>query len=282
MHHHHNIIAFTPKTETYNELSCSSTMALPAITMLPFAKIEQNVDKENFQRSRKRRASEGSILKPKPVVAVAHTSNNDNDSGGSHWKQLFMSLQQERVTAIESQLISFMEDSEKREDALKNYIRHLESDLKHANMSLEVSQSQTTDLVELQEKLNGADDRMETMSAEVDQLKDDIEAKDAVCRLLGSKLMDREDEIEMYKLLTHTDVSRGEQDSIECCVMNPIKEISTKFRLSKVEDEKMMKYEPVENPEILPAFLHEAIEFETADCPSLIQNILKGVFPDEE
>jgi chromosome segregation ATPase len=243
---------------------------------MPFTNVEQNIDKENDQRSRKRRASEGSILKPKPVVAER------NDDGNSHWKRLFMSLQQERVTVVERQLFSFMEESEKREDSLKNYICHLESDLVEARKSLLLSQGQATALVELQEKLDDTQMRMQTMRAEIMRLQDQLEAKDRANSHLKAQLTNLDDDVQMYKLLIQTEVTRGVEGSIECCVTNTIKEITTKFRLSNLEDDKMMMYEPLENPKPLPVFLQQAIEFERADCPALIQNILKGVFPEEE
>jgi hypothetical protein len=243
---------------------------------MPFTNVDQNIDKENDQRSRKRRASEGSIVKPKPVLA------EQNNDGNSHWKRLFMSLQQERVTVVERQLFSFMEESEKREDSLKNYICHLESDLVEARKSLHLSQSQTTALVELQEKLDDTEIRLQTVRAENTRLQDQLDSKDRTNSLLKAQIRCLNDEVHIYKLLIQTEVARGTEGSIECCVTNNVKEIATKFRLSKVEDDKMLMYEPIENPKPLPSFLQQAIEFERVDCPALIQNILKGVFPDDE
>lgn len=215
-------------------------------------------------------------MKPKPVVA-----EQDMD-GHSHWKRLFMSLQQERVTVVERQLFSFMEESEKREDSLKNYICHLESDLVEARKSLHLSQSQATALVELQEKLDDSEMRIQTVRAEITRLQDQLEAKDGANSVLKAQISCLNDEVQVYKLLIQTEVTRGTEGSIECCVTNNGKKITTKFRLSKLEDDKMMMYEPVENPTPLPSFLQQAIEFERVDCPALIQNILKGIFPDDE
>ena len=248
---------------------------------MPFANIEQNVNRENDHRTRKRRASEGSILKPKPVFAAVQEEKN-HAQGESHWKRLFMSLQQERVTIAERQLFTLMEESEKREEALKNYIRHLESDLVASKHSLEESQCQATQIVEVQGKLEEAEMRMEIMRVDLAKLHDQVDAKDRTNSLLTEKLSDRDDDIHIYKLLTQTEVTRSEEGAIECCVTNTLKGITTTFRLSELPDQSMMKYEPVENPTPLPAFLRQAIEFETADCPTLMQNILKGVFPDEE
>ena len=43
----------------------------------------------------------------------------------------------------------------------------------------------------------------------------------------------------------------------------------------------LLKYQPLENPERLPDFLHEEIEFESTELPPLLQNVLRGIFPEE-
>lgn len=250
-----------------------------AVVAMPFSNIDQNQNKENDHRSRKRRASEGTMLKPKPVAAEQDKSQ---DQGQSHWKRLFMSLQQERVTVAERQLFTLMAESDKREEALKNYIRHLESDLVAAKLKLEECQVQAAQIVDVQGKLEDAEMRIEIMKVDLAKLHDQVGAKDSTNRLQTATLSQRDDVIQMYKLLTQAEVTRGEDGAIECCVRNTLKNITTTFRLTEFQDQSMMKYEPVKNPEPLPAFLHQAIEFETADCPALMQNILKGVFPDEE
>jgi hypothetical protein len=47
------------------------------------------------------------------------------------------------------------------------------------------------------------------------------------------------------------------------------------------DEEKYMRFQPLENPDPLPAFLHQDIDFEAVECPGLFQNILKGIYPDE-
>jgi predicted RNase H-like nuclease (RuvC/YqgF family) len=219
------------------------------------------------------------MLKPKPVAAE---QVENHDQGQSHWRRLFMSLQQERVTVAERQLFTLMAESDKREEALKNYIRHLESDLMAAKLKLEECQDQAAQIVDVQGKLEEAEMRIEIMKVDLAKLHDQVGAKERTNQLQTATLSQRDDAIQMYKLLTQTDLARGEDGAIECCVTNALKEITTTFRLTELQDQSMMKYEPVKNPEPLPTFLHQAIEFETADCPALIQNILKGVFPDEE
>ena len=250
---------------------------------MPLKNIDYKVEnKENEQQVRKRRASEGSVLKPKPVFAV-HDNQQESHSD-SHWKRLFMSLQQERVTVAERQLYNLMEESEKREESLKNYIRHLESDLVDARNSLKEYEIQANHHGQVQEKLDDAEMRMEVMKVELSKLHDQVEAKDRTNRLLSSTISERENSIQIYKMLTQTQVSTGNDGIIECCVTNSSRESapSTTFCLRKLTDETMMEYQPVENVEPLPSFLHEPIEFETAECPILMQKILNGVFPDEK
>ena len=50
----------------------------------------------------------------------------------SHWQELFQTLQHERVTQAEANLESFCQESQKRENALKAYISHLEQEVREA------------------------------------------------------------------------------------------------------------------------------------------------------
>jgi hypothetical protein len=259
---------------------------------MPFAEIPQCDNKENVlqQPSRKRRASEGSILKPKAKLASWKISStkteNQNQGNESHWKQLFMSLQQERVTASERQLYTFMEESEQREDALKNYIRHLESELVEARKSVELSEHQASDMVELQEKLDEKDNQLkvsensvEAMTGEMEEIKSKTTAQ---MEDLLNKVEQKDSEIQMYHVLTGTVMTPGVvENSVDCRVTNVVSKVSTLYRLTTLDDnEQFMKFQSLENPDPLPTFLKQDIEFETVDCPGLFQNILKGVFPD--
>ena len=49
---------------------------------------------------------------------------------------------------------------------------------------------------------------------------------------------------------------------------------------SKTKDSGMMRFEPILNGKVLPSFLQSPIEFETSQCPALLQNVLKAVFSD--
>ena len=45
----------------------------------------------------------------------------------------------------------------------------------------------------------------------------------------------------------------------------------------------MLKYEPIGQPaSTLPEFLHSAIEFDLFQTPALMQNVLHGMFPDDD
>jgi chromosome segregation ATPase len=244
---------------------------------MPFATLDLNIEgkenQENIAR-KKRRASEGSFIKPKPVKA-------ELDETDSQWKKLFFSLQQERVTLAERQLVAIMEESEARDNSIKNYVAHLEQSIVETQNSLQRSQSELEMLVDVQKKLDEAELRISTTKSEMQKLIDHLEAKESKNQVLFQQLMEREDRINMYKLITQTDIERNSEGSIECCVTNTTKNITTKFRLTKLEDVSMMTYEPVDNVEPLPPFLRQAIEFEVSDCPALLHHVFRGVFPDE-
>lgn len=253
---------------------------------MPLTEIDPNqLPVESKENNRKRRRSDSALLhKPKAVKLDDNDSNGDTVDTETHWRKLFMNLQQERVTAAERNLYLFMQESEKREETLKNYIHHLESDLGKQKEALELSEQQTKQVSELQERIDElvnqqqvADKSLEAAATQLEEYKESDKAQQ-------SDLDQQDAEISMYKLLTGTTVhwNGKSEEPMECCVTNPTSKVSTKFQLCKSDDPKMMKFVPVENVKPLPDFLHQAIEFETDECPALMQNILKGVFPEEE
>lgn len=183
------------------------------------------------QHPSKRRASEGSV---------------PQEEDAQYWKNMAVSLQQQRATEAEAQLTAFAQESEKREESLKAYIHHLETQIKEASS----------------EEKKG-------MQATIDK-----QAK----------------EIALYQVLTGTslcNVDPSKHVACDCTVTNSEDKKTTKFRLDSSETgeqtEMMIKYEPIGKPDAsLPEFLYHAIEFEASQAPALMQNVLKGMFPDEE
>jgi predicted RNase H-like nuclease (RuvC/YqgF family) len=191
------------------------------------------------QHPSKRRASEGSV---------------PQQDDAQYWKNMFYSLQQQRVTEVEAQLYAFSEESEKREESLKAYIHHLETQVTELKETVQESQEKAKE--------------MEGMQVTMEK---------------------QEKEIELHRILTGTTLSKVDatkQVSCDCSVTNPETKKSTSFRLTSTEGNEagiMIKYEPVGKPDSsLPAFLHEAIEFDSSQTPALMQNVLKGMFPDED
>lgn len=193
-----------------------------------------------------------------------------------------MSLQRERVTAVESQLYTFMQDSEKREDALKKYIHDLESDLDEAKKALTLSQEQATDIVELEGQVEELHGVIKESAAQCEELIAEKESQETANGTLRQQMDTLEKKQALYRLVTGMEVvsSSGDENSFDCCVVNSETSVTTKFRLTSLNDGHMMKFEPTENTQPLPSFLHNAIEFERTQCPALLQNVLKGVFPE--
>lgn len=193
------------------------------------------------QHPSKRRASEGSV---------------PQEEDAQYWKNMFYSLQQQRVTAAEEQLYAFSEESERREEALKSYSLHLE-----------------TQVNELKEKCGDSEEKKKEMEG------------------MQATIESQNKESALYRVLTGITVDNidaSKQVSCDCTVTNPETKRSTKFRLvssseTSSSETAMIKYEPVGKPDSsLPAFLQNAIEFDTSQAPALMQNVLKGMFPDED
>ena len=190
------------------------------------------------KHSSKRRASEGSVSEEKEA---------------QYWKNMFYSLQKQRMTEAEAQLYAFSEESEKREETLKAYIHHLET--------------QVTELKEMYKDSDEWKKKMEGMQVATKKL---------------------EKEIELHRQLTGatlSNVNASKQVSCDCTVSNPETKKTTTFRLTSCQGNEtpMIKYEPIGKPdESLPSFLHGAIEFDASQAPALMQNVLKGMFPDED
>lgn len=178
-----------------------------------------------------RRASEGSL---------------PQEEDAAYWKNMYESLQQERTTQAEQQLLEFSEESEKREEALKSYIHHLE-----------------TQVHELKESAQEAEELQNIVDNQTKQLE--------ICKLLTGTTF------------SHVD-SSSKQVSCVCTVLNPETKKSTKFRLvSSSSKTKMIKYEPIGKVDAsLPHFLHSPIEFEACQGTGFLQHVLKSMFPDEE
>ena len=202
---------------------------------MPLANVQNQV-RPIPQHSSKRRASEGSVPR---------------EEDAQYWREMFWSLQKERVTEAEAQLYAFSEESEKREASLKAYIKHLETqlhDLREAGkQSLEVHEE------------------MEEMRSTIKKQKH---------------------EIELHRTLTASTLSNIDETkkvACDCTVTNPESDRSTSFRLASTEgDDKLIKYEPLRNSDLLPVFLQEAIEFDATQGPALMQTVLSSMFPDED
>jgi len=193
---------------------------------------------------------------------------------------MFYSLQNQRVTEAEEQLHAFAEESETREESLKAYIHHLETHVK----DLKENRSQETgrkEMEEMQATMNSQKKELDEMKVTLKETRKEVEGMQATVE-------SQKKEIELHRLLTgttFTNVDASKQVSCDVTVKNSETNKSTKFRLESLEDNEtpMIKYEPIGKADSsLPEFLHDAIEFDTSQAPALMQNVLQGMFPDED
>ena len=206
----------------------------------------------------------------------------------THWQRLYQSLQHERITQAEQNLVAFCEESERREGALKSYISHLETELRSAKQSVTEGETLAEDVNQLQatkEQLQATcneqhntmsqqETRLQEMEQHMKCLQQKYEtAKDDMIRSTET-LQQREKTLECYKTLTAMTFQISHR-TMECTITNSDKESTTKFKLTEIGKSNDIKYEPMENvKDVLPKFLQQAIEFPKSDAPSFLQHVL--------
>jgi hypothetical protein len=231
---------------------------------------------------------------------VSMKRSRTDDSSSSHWQRLFATLQNERVTQAEENLTAFCQESERREDALKTYIAHLESELRAAKQTVKLCESQAKDIIELQSKNEELETTIKIQHATILKQVTRLEEKELIieqqCQTLLSlendckaakdtvesattKVKEQENALQCYKMLTATTFVVS-NNKMECTVTNEDKNTFMKFNLKELENKSDMKYVPIANVTVLPKFLHQAVEFPKSDTPSFLQLVLKGLFPE--
>jgi len=251
--------------------------------------IDPNID--NTKSGKDTTLSMGSSCKKRKVEHVLSTKkkdydrdvakNNNTETGEQdentcnknqtqkNWEQLFNELQAERVTKAEALLYAYTRESEERERLMRSYNQELE----HENQKLKSQASEDG-----QQK-----QAIQDLQSRVEEFEKTVSNQTATIRA--------------YQQLTGTTLSNveGIQNELhcDCTVANPETKTSTKFRISTVSSSNtdetsedaapssLLRYQPLENPDPLPEFLHEEIEFESSQLPPLLQNLLSGIFPDE-
>uniref|UniRef100_A0A7S4JII6 Uncharacterized protein n=1 Tax=Odontella aurita TaxID=265563 RepID=A0A7S4JII6_9STRA len=104
--------------------------------------------------------------------------------------------------------------------------------------------------------------------------------------------------VALYRALIGTTIAeRPGGRSFDCTVVNHARRAASKFRLTRLpaadreKGEKaeetasggeMVQFVPLVGMEHLPDFLRRAIEFESRQCPELMSNVLRSLFPEEE
>lgn len=224
--------------------------------------------------------------------------NNYSDSTPRNWEQLYNDLAAERLTKPEQLFYAYRQESEEREKLMRDYNQDLEND----NQRLKSSLASNTELKQtIQNLQNELAEGQATLSRQAATIR-------AYQQMTGATLSN----------IQEAASSNGAPNDIGYdCIMenkNPgSSNARTKFRISVVgkisveadlqepkptssESQKepsetsrdtttatttLLKYQPLENPERLPDFLHEEIEFESTELPPLLQNVLRGIFPEE-
>lgn len=239
-----------------------------------------------LHKDKKRRKSDGVLFRNSVATSPVL---DDKEQSSYYWRKLYTQLQRDRVAAVEAQLCTFLQESEEREERLKNLIRYLESDLSEAQKLKRETEKQ---MRELQTQLVQAETQLKVSQKRIHELSNEMEVKEVAhinadqkasrCLTHLSALLGH------YQLLTGVQLTLLGNEAMECRVTNAQTKISTKFRLSPFasssgsQTSSLIKFEPLENALQLPSFLHRPINFERADCPTLMQNILQVIFPDED
>jgi hypothetical protein len=234
-----------------------------------------------------------SAKKRKSTDMSGTADDNDTDKENNlskDWEKLFHAIQAERVTKAEALLHAHVRESEERERLMRTYNQELEN----ANQALRAAKSNAPEQEHREREL---ENQVQALQAKV--AKHDATIR-AYQQLTGATLSivgvppKLESETNSIDQTTTGQVNKCVLDYV-CTVQNSETNVKTKFRISTVsavqsgEDKKraaeaptILKYESLENNEPLPDFLREEIEFESTQLPQLLQNVLRGIFPEEE
>ena len=228
--------------------------------------------------------------------------NGTSDPSPNNWEQLYKELAAERVTKPEQLFYAYRRESEEREKLMRSYNHDLENDNQALKSQLANSTEQKQTIQTLQNQLAEGKATISNQAATIRAFQ----------QMTGATLSN------VHEVATSNDERAAAHEIGYDCTMenkNPhSRKARTKFRISVVgrvpvpvdhhqqpqqqqkEEENdneaseasdktttttLLKYQPLENPQPLPEFLHEEIEFESTELPPLLQNVLRGIFPEE-
>ena len=105
---------------------------------------------------------------------------------------------------------------------------------------------------------------------------------------------------QIYRTLTGTTLENISDTSFDCTVANHGAQKASQLRLTTISSDVTvnegpkrskptpdkavictMRCEPLVHPEHLPDFLRQIIEFESSQCPELMYNVMKSMFPED-
>jgi hypothetical protein len=255
------------------------------------------VTNENFKPLKCDTVERQDGLAPESKRSKRSSSFLANQAGGNgvemDWKQLFHALRDERMTAAEEQLGAYMSENQKLVSSLKLYTSYLQEQLEKAQGELSKESNEKEQAkqrcTELETRVQDLERSQLDSKRENFQLKTNIES-------LETDIKQRDRELWMYRKLTSTTLANCECNAADvqdpnlfacnCSVVNQATDKSTIFRLSSFYDEVdkslWFRYIPVANQQYLPDFLHHNIEFHMNQLPSLLQNVILSIFPEED
>jgi hypothetical protein len=239
--------------------------------------------------------------KSEDISVTVDVEDNDKENQASNdWQKLFHALQAQRETKAEALLYEYVRESEERERLMRTYNQELEN----ANQQLRAAQSNSNEKEreqELQNQVQALQAKVAHQDATIrayQQLTGTTLSNIRVPTILQSETNSGDPTTGLVNTNSNTAETNANKSTLDCVctVENPETKVKTKFRISAVspvltgdeEDDKeaealsFLKYESLENNEPLPDFLRAEIEFESTQLPQLLQNVLRGIFPEEE
>jgi len=221
-------------------------------------------------------------------------SQNDNNISWinqKNWEQLYHELAEERITKPEQLFYAYRRESEERENLMREYNQELEQENRDLKSQLADHSQQEKNSERLQKEVNDLRAAVFHQKATIQAFKQmtgttlsnvQVTGDDTNCIPIG---YDCTTENQHSKTKTHTKfrISVVENGTVSSTmdIHNASSAPPPPPPTTTTTTTTLLKYQPLENPESLPEFLHEEIEFESTELPPLLQNVLRGIFPED-
>ena len=84
-----------------------------------------------------------------------------------------------------------------------------------------------------------------------------------------------------YERMTSLTVKMDSDDQFICTTKNNVKKVSSRFKIVLKEGEPNIDFAPIANPNLLPEYLREEIECESAMLPVIMGDVLQSLYDDK-